>query len=244
MYKKTLTLLAIFAMAGLLVSSCNNDDERAPVLSFAPNNVSVDDLGEEPIEIGGEVINPAVVASGMDYRFEQAWSSRVVQSEAVRFADYVYDPRYSYIVEGDYVPDSATDTFFVEVVTLAMKYELDSMERVGYISVIRVEDAGWVVQSSIVSFVQENYEEYVYIDEAQVWIKGFPPVSKRYNNPAASIWSWKTWLLCSAVGTAAGCGGAAVGCIASGPGYGACLAGGCAGSATAAMIGCALGQLL
>ena len=242
MLKRTLTLLAIFAMVGLLISGCSNDNERAPVLSFAPNNVSIDDVGEEPIEIGGEVINPAVLTSGVDYRFEQAWSSQVVQAETAKFADYVYDSRYSFIVEGEYVPDSTTDTFFVEVVTLAMKYELDSMERVGYISVIRAEDVGWFVQSSIVSFVQENYNEYEYIDEAQVWIKAFAPVGKAYSNPAAS-WSWGAWLKCSAIGAGAGCAGGAAGCAMSGPGFAHCTAAMCTGAAVAFMIGCAANQL-
>ncbi len=75
-----------------------------------------------------------------------------------------------------------------------------------------------------------------------MWIKGFPPVSKRYNNPAAS-WSWAAWLKCSVKYAAATCGGAVAGCAVSGPLYGKCVAGSCVAAGAGSMIGCALDQL-
>jgi hypothetical protein len=242
---KALVSVIVFTLGvgALILAGCSELQEESESNSVGPLNSSAGPA-INPVNFNGNVYNAAVTLNGVDPRYDQAWSSAIVQAETARFTNFVYDPNYSYIIQAECVPDSSTDTFFVEVVTLAMKFVSDSMQRVGYISVIKVQDVGWVVQSSVISFVQENPEEYELISEAGVWVKAFPPTGKSYAQSNAAAWSWKSWIKCTLISAGTGCLGGALGCGLAGPGYAACLGSVCAGSMVTGMAACALDQLL
>lgn len=182
-------------------------------------------------------------------RIRQVSNYVVIQGQFTKLEElgFEYAPQYSYIMEGDAVIDSfPSDTFSVEIVVLAMVYVPDIMERVVYINYANVQELGSFVQSAIMSFVPESSENgYERVDpDIDLWILSYPAIyGSRVRASMAASWSWGSWLKCTAIGTIAGCTGAAGGCLLSGPGYGHCVAGVCSGSAITSAVGCALHQL-
>ena len=265
MFKKlTSKVLVVFMTAAMvnLMVGCNDslltmtDSPAEPesqsdetMLTVSAETGDNEVAGEVDFD-GGTVIEP--VTSLFDEaspRIHQVSNFRIIQDQFAKFEElgFQYAPQYSYIMEGDAVPDSCpSDTFSVEIVVLAMVYVSDIMERVVYINYANVPELGWFVQSSIMSFVPESPENgYERVDpEIDLWILSYPAIygSKATESMAAS-WSWGSWLKCTAKGTIAGCAGAAGGCLLAGPGYGHCVASVCTGSAVASAVGCALGQL-
>ena len=245
--KKLKSVAVLFIMVAMLSLVVGCDDENGNPTETEYNMVETQ---SDNIVVNDYIIIDASFQTNIleiAERLEQVKSLSIVQSAFSMFNNnYSYTEEYSYIVNGTAIINDSTDTVDVEIVTLAMTYDVNIQERVVYISYIVVSDKGWVLQSNIVSFVTEDpnddYELILQTEEVQVWMKSFPGLYSKYIQPMTQ-WSWSSWLKCSGKYTAAGCGGAAVGCALSGPGYGACVAGGCAGSAAASMIGCALDQV-
>ncbi len=230
-------------------SPAETDSPSDETMLTVPAETGDNEVADEVDFDGGTVI--AATTSSYDEassRIHQVSNFRTIQDQFTKFEElgFRYAPRYSYIMEGEAVPDSApSDTFSVEIVVLAMEYLPDLMERVVYINYANVPELGWFVQSSIMSFVAEPPESgYECIDyDIGLWVLSYPPIHSARIRESMAAWSWGAWLKCTAKGTIAGCAGGAAGCALAGPGYGHCVAVVCTGSAVASAVGCALNQL-
>ncbi|MEA2031907.1 MAG: hypothetical protein U9N55_09990 [candidate division Zixibacteria bacterium] len=251
--KLEIVFFTLVAMLNLVVG-CNSDsvlksDSSTNTLSQSEDKILTSNNNEEIVVNDATIINSSIQTdvSEINERLEEVKSSAPIQSTMSKFDNnYSYAEEYSYIVNGTAISNDSTDTVDVEIVTLAMTYDADIQERVVYVSYIVVPDKGWIVQSSIVSFVEESaddgYEFILQTEEVQVWIKDFPSLYLKHINPMAQ-WDWNSWLKCTGKGTAAGCTGSAVGCALFAPAWGPCTAAGCAGSAAGSAVGCAIDQI-
>ena len=147
---------------------------------------------------------------------------------------YEYAPEHSFIIEGD-----SADIHYWSV-SYALRYTPDTALGMGMIRQSLISDGSGVIAAPLeviqIWFVDPVDTTYELID-VDTWYKSNPPTSI-----VPLDWSWGDWGKCTAIGTVSICAGGAVGCIVTGPGYGACVGGACAGGAVASAIGCALGQ--
>ena len=265
MFKKLTSKVLVVFMTAVMVNlmvGCNDslltmtdspaetDPQSDETMLTVPAKTGDNKIADEVDFDGGTVIAATMNCNDeASSRIHQVSNFSVIQGQFTKLEElgFEYAPQYSYIMEGDAVPDSCpSDTFSVEIVVLAMVYIPDIMERVVYINYANVPELGSFVQSSIMSFVPESPESgYERVDpDIDLWILSYPAIyGARVTESMAASWSWGSWLECTAKGTIAGCAGAAGGCLLAGPGYGHCVAVGCTGTAVASAVGCALHQL-
>jgi hypothetical protein len=153
--------------------------------------------------------------------------------------------------------EGATATY--EMTTIAFRRSSDTTA-CALVTYFGDEDR-WYVETNEVKFDQAPTDSgFVLISapgERNTWLKTSPPRHRAKNNDLCLAtaetaydpgnpegWDWKSWGKCVISRTAAGCIGAAIGCVFSGPAYGVCVVGICAGSALGAELSCAVDQFL
>jgi len=211
-----------------------------------------------------EVLSPSfeIYGSANAAEFQMILNNVEVRGTIAKFDSlgYALDLPASYIMQGIGIPDGSTDSIGVRIVSVIMRYLPDSTKGFIWINHIRSTDHPALrsfVQSAIWAFVlPENPVDYKRWDAGPdennqmryIWTKEIILPFGSPEDPSIAamkpMFNWRKWLGCTVAGTLGGSATAAVGCIASGPGWGACTALWSGGALLGSAIACAVGQLI
>jgi len=255
-------IVVAFLMAAVLYIGCSRENETGVVAPTggAPAADAYTVTGCDGRQV--TVLSPQFVGYTQSAQGEY---DKVLRLGEVRYMvakfdsmGYAPDLPNSFIVAGTGITPDSTDTIAVKIVNVILRYLPDSASSfvwIGYVSSLDHPDLPSFVTTSIWSFVPPtvdpgSYTElYAGTDEHgrpySMWVKDCQsPFDPKDANSSISAWGWGKWAACTAAGSLTICAGSAVRCAITGPAYGQCLAGGCAGGAVASAIGCAFAQWL
>ncbi len=155
---------------------------------------------------------------------------------------YVFAPEHSFVMEGYGTPDGSTDAMLVQFVTLAMTYTPDPTRHAMYVTFTESK-IGFIIAPYLLSFVEPDPDAGFSVEADGIWRLDFPAEIGHYRGRSAdgpaAMTLWDDYWDCVKKAYIAGCGGAVVGCLITGPGYPECVSVGCVGAAVAGLIGCA-----
>lgn len=257
-----IAILAI-AMVAAFYAGCSRENETGVTTPATTNNDINEQLPRCEYTDQFTVLRTefAVYSEENQTEFQTGLESGEVQYAISKFNSlgYALDLEHSSVMEGAGVPNwpgGSDDTIDVKLVNIILRYQPDSLNSFVWISCVcspnHPELPGYIT-TSIWSFVlpESDISEYETVElgadeygaDRYIWIKDIVlPFIPKDNDLPFATWSWKKWGLCTGVVAVAGCGGSAIGCIFTGPGYAACLASGCTGSVVRGAIACAIAQ--
>jgi hypothetical protein len=235
-----ITGLVILLGMGLLAGfyGCNRDAAIQPettVALVAPDEVQVHQteatlltaLTDSATRSKVEMISRRDAVERLIHSFEQA--------------GLFLDVPNSFIEEGDVAIEDSLDLHWTRRTVLALRYAQDSMRMASYLVYVESEFAPFILPMSCAFGAIPDTGNFSQVADG-VWMMGYEPVLDQGTVHAVmpSAVDANKWWGCFLAGTAGGCIRSAVVCGATGPGYGHCLAVGCAGSAVGSAVGCAI----
>lgn len=159
-------------------------------------------------------------------------------------AGFVLDIPNSFVEEGDIAVRDSLDIHWSKRTILAMRFAQDTMRMAVYLVHVESDFPSFVLPMTVAFGAAPDTGSFAEAGQG-VWIMGHDAVPElEYSHGVVpSATDGTSWFGCWLGGTLGGCATSAVGCLVGGPGYAACVAAWCGGSAIGSAICCAIVSL-